>query len=196
VDEVLQEVAKDSLFYSRSEGGLTLSGGEPTCQPEFASEILRRYKIEERGRHTTIETCGHVPWPRLERVLAHTDLVLYDIKIMDPEEHQCLTGVDNQLILENVARIAQMEKQLIIRLPLIPNYTDSEENIRHTAEFVRRLPGVEELHLLPYHRLGEPKYPRLGREYALQGAEVAPPERIDGLRRIVEGYGLRVRIGG
>jgi pyruvate formate lyase activating enzyme len=196
VDDVLGEVAKDSLFYSRSGGGLTLSGGEPAFQPEFALEILRRYKIEERGRHTTIETCGHVPWSHLERVLAYTDLVLYDIKVMDPEEHRRFTGVDNQLILENVVRIAQMEKGLVIRVPLIPGYTDSQENVRRTAEFVRELPGVEEVHLLPYHRLGEPKYPRLGREYALQGTDVAPPERVDILRRIVQGVGLRVRIGG
>ena len=196
VDEVLREVAKDSVFYSRSQGGLTLSGGEPALQPEFASEILRRYKIEERGRHTAIETCGHVPWPHLSQVLEHTDLVLYDIKVMDSEEHRRSTGVDNGLILENVVRIARMGKQLIIRVPLIPGHNDTIENIRRTSSFARELPGVEELHLLPYHRLGEPKYPRLGREYALQGTAALLPEQVDALRRVVEAYGLRVRIGG
>ncbi len=196
VDEVLREVAKDSVFYSRSQGGLTLSGGEPAFQPEFASEILRRYKIEERGQHTAIETCGHVAWPHLNLVLEHTDLVLYDIKVMDPEEHRRFTGVDNELILENVVRIAEMGKQLIIRVPLIPGHNDNRENIRRTAGFVRELPRVEELHLLPYHRLGEPKYPRLGREYTMQGTAALPQEQVDALRRMVESFGLRVRIGG
>ena len=196
VGEVLREVAKDSVFYSRSQGGLTLSGGEPAFQTEFASEILRRYKIEEHGQHTAIETCGHVPWPHLNRVLKHTDLVLFDVKVMDPEAHRRSTGFDNRLILDNLVRIAQMGKQLIVRVPLIPGHNDSRENIHLTARFVCELPGVEELHLLPYHRLGEPKYPRLGREYAMQGTAALPPEQVNALRRVVEAYGLGVRIGG
>ncbi len=196
VDAVLQEVAKDSVFHSRSQGGLTLSGGEPAFQPEFASEILRRYKTQEHGQHTAIETCGYSPWHHLVRLLEHTDLVLYDIKVMDSEAHRRYTGVDNELILSNAICIAQMGKQMIIRLPLIPGCNDTVENLRRTASFARELPGVEELHLLPYHRLGEPKYSRLGRGYALQGTAVLEPERVIKLQRIVEEYGLRVRVGG
>lgn len=196
VDEVLREIAQDAVFYYRSCGGLTLSGGEPTAQPDFAYELLRRYKIEEMGLHTSIETCGYVDWPTLARLLEYTDLFQYDIKHMDPHEHYRITGVRNGLILQNAIRIAESPKKLIIRLPLIPGYNDTEENILKTAAFAHSLPDVEELDLLPYHRLGEPKYLRLGREYALSGTTTIPPERVAAIRRIVENFGLRVRIGG
>lgn len=196
VDEVLQEISQDAVFYQRTCGGLTLSGGEPAAQPDFAYELLRQYKIEEKGLHTTIETCGYVEWPYLDRLLVYTDLVLYDIKHMNSQEHHRITGVGNELIIQNVKRIAESHKQLIIRLPLVPGYNDEKENILKTAAFARKLPGVEELDLLPYHRLGIQKYTRLGRECAISNTINLPPARIAAIRRMVGDLGLRVRIGG
>jgi len=196
LDEVLHDVAHDAVFYHRTGGGLTLSGGEPLAQPDFAYELLRRFKVKGMGLHTTIDTCGYFDWPKFARLLKYADLILYDIKHMDSQEHHRITGVNNELILENARRIAEFPKKLIIRLPLIPGYNDSEENIIKTASFARNLPGVEELDILLYHRLGEPKYARLGREYALKGVMSLPSERVDIIRAIVESFGLRVRIVG
>jgi pyruvate formate lyase activating enzyme len=196
VDEVLREVNKDSVFHSRSGGGITLSGGEPLAQADFASELLRCYKNDERGLHTAVDTCGHVEWSELVKVLPYTDLFLYDIKQVDSSEHCRLTGVGNELILDNAKRIAESGKALIIRLTLVPGYNDSEENVRLTAEFAKSLYSVEEVDLLPYHRLGEHKYERMEREYAPAGTKAPEEEHLAVLRRIIEEYGLRVRIGG
>ncbi len=196
VDEVLREVAQDSAFYDRSGGGMTLSGGEPLAQEKFAMELLQRYKQGEFGASTVIETSGAVEWEAIALVLPHTDLFLYDIKHMDPERHRVFTGIDNGRILENARRLAEAGGRMIIRIPLIPGCNDTEENIRKTAEFVRQLPGVEQVDILPYHRLGEPKYPRLGRKYALTRTDSPSEDRTGYFRRLLESYGLRVGIGG
>jgi pyruvate formate lyase activating enzyme len=196
VSEVLKKVVEDAIFYVRSGGGLTLTGGEPTAQSDFAYELLRQYKVRERGSHTAIETCGFVDWPTLSHLLEYTDLVLYDIKHMDSGHHLRLLGVSNELILQNARRIAKSHSRLVIRLPLIPGINDTEENIRKTAAFARRLPQVEELDLLPYHRLGENKYARLNREYALSGIRMLSPSRLAEIRSLIESYGLLVKIGG
>jgi pyruvate formate lyase activating enzyme len=196
VSELLSELVRDSVFFQRSGGGLTLSGGEPAAQPVFARELLRRYKTEENGLHTALETCGHVPWEDLAAVLESTDLVLYDVKSLDPQAHLSGTGSDNQLILDNARRIAASGKPMVIRLPLIPGYTDSEDNVTAIAAFARQLAGVEEIHLLPYHRLGEPKYGRLGRSYALEKTTAYSRIRADALADLVRRAGFRVQVGG
>jgi pyruvate formate lyase activating enzyme len=196
VDEVLAEVAKDALYFEASGGGLTLSGGEPLAQPEFAAELLRRYKREEKGGHTAVETCGLVEWPVLAQVAVHVDLFLYDIKHMDPAEHLRLTGRDNRLILDNARRLAEAGHGLVIRLPLIAGVNDSRDNLEATAEFARSLPGVGRIDILPYHRLGEPKYLRLGKDYALEGEPSLSSERVTRAAEILEALGLEVTIGG
>jgi len=196
VDELLREVVRDSVFFQRSGGGLTLSGGEPAAQPDFARELLRRYKSEEFGLHTALETCGYVRWEELAGLLEYTDLVLYDIKVIDPQLHREATGVDNRLILDNGRRIAGLGKPLVIRLPLIPGYTDGEENVAAVAAYARQLPGVEEIHLLPYHRLGEPKYRRLGRPYALEAATTYKRARAAETAEFLRRAGFRVQVGG
>lgn len=196
VDEVLNEACRDALFFQRSGGGLTLSGGEPLAQPEFAAELLQRYKTQEGGRHTAIETCGFADWSSWLRVLRHTDLVLLDIKHMDPQTHFYLTGVSNRLILDNAAKVARFGTEMVIRLPVIPGHNDSLENIRRTAIFARDLKVVHRVDLLPYHRLGEPKYFRLERDYALSGLKTPQPDTLDLFRRVIEECGLEARIGG
>lgn len=196
VEEVLEEVGKDAVYFSRSGGGLTLSGGEPLAQPDFAYQLLRAYKTSEYGLHTTVDTCGNVPWSTLERFLDYVDLFLYDVKQMDSEKHHRLTGVRNKPILENLERLAETAKEVVVRVPLIPGCNDDEDNIRRTAEFAQDLPRINRLDLLPYHRLGEPKYRRLAVDYPLQETKTQPNEVVERLKAIVEDYGLIVQIGG
>ena len=196
VDEVLAEVTRDALYFEASGGGLTLSGGEPLAQADFAAELLRRYQHEEKGAHTAVETCGFVEWPVLAQVAAHVDLFLYDIKHMDPAEHLRLTGRDNRLILDNAGRLAEAGHGLVIRLPLIAGVNAQRDNLKATAEFARSLPGGSRIDILPYHRLGEPKYQRLGKDYALKGAPALASETVARARDILAAQGLEVAVGG
>jgi len=195
VDEVIKEIEKDSVFYQRTGGGLTLSGGEPLAQPDFAFELLRYYK-KIVGLYTAVETCGYTDWNFLERILKFTDLIYYDIKHINSEKHKTLTGAGNELILENVHKTAQSAKKMIVRLPLIPGCNDTENNIVATAEFIRNLQGKAEVEILPYHRLGEPKYKRLGKMYNLYGKNTYTREKLKTVQSIVEKHGLKVRLEG
>lgn len=162
VDEVMQEVLRDRKFYKNSGGGITLSGGEPTAQPEFALAILRRSK--EEGLHTALDTCGYAPWSTLEKILEYTDLALYDIKHMDPVKHREATGVSNDLILENAKRIARY-KPMRVRVPIVPGFNDSVKDITAIVDFVKSSLGSVPIDLLTYNNLCESKYLRLDRTY-------------------------------
>jgi pyruvate formate lyase activating enzyme len=194
VGEILSIVERDRLFYQRTGGGVTLSGGEPAAQPAFCAALLRACK--SRGLHTAIQTTAHQSWELLSPIIADTDLVLLDIKIMDRALHQEMVGVPSDLILANAKRIAEDTKTaVIIRIPVIPGYNVSVDDLQGIVDFASRI-GVREVHLLPYHRLGEPKYHRLGRKYELSG-QSAPSddycrELLDRLRK----HDLVVRIGG
>ena len=195
-EEVIHEVEKDSVFYHRSGGGVTLSGGEPTMQPEFATEILRGSL--ERGFHTAIETSGYVEWEILDKILPYLDLIYIDIKHMSSDKHKKLTGVGNELILENIKKVdeAGAKLPLIVRIPVIPAVNDSAENIRKAAEFVGRLRGVERIELLPYHRYGLLMYRVLFRDYTLREVGAPSEELLDDLQNIIRTYHIPVQIGG
>ena len=196
VDEVLREVAQDAIFYNRSGGGLTVSGGEPLAQPAFTAELLRRYKADYVGSHTTLETCGEAAWEQVALVAPHVNLFLYDIKHMDTLEHRQQTGAGNERVLENAARLAAAGAALVVRLPLVPGMNDGEENLRRTAGFVRSVLRLDRVDVLPYHRLGEPKYSRLGRAYQLAGHPPASQEQVASACSILEACGMRVHVGG
>jgi pyruvate formate lyase activating enzyme len=195
-EKVVNEVEQDSAFYHRSGGGVTLSGGEPTMQPEFATEILKGSL--ERGFHTAIETCGYVEWDILDKMLPYLDLIYIDIKHMSSDRHKELTGVGNDLILENIKRIdeADAKLDLIVRIPVIPDVNDSAENIRKTAEYVDRLRGVERIELLPYHRYGLLMYSVIFRDYALNRVGSPSEEHLNDLKNIIRTYDIPVQIGG
>jgi pyruvate formate lyase activating enzyme len=182
VDEVLKVVSKDLKFYEVSGGGITLSGGEATFQPDFASALLRKSK--ELKIHTALETCGYVSWKVLDQLLPYVDLVLYDIKHWDSEIHKRGTGVSNQIIFENAKRVAEI-KPMKARVPLIPGFNDSEHDIRSIASFIASLPNQIEMDLLAYNPLGEGKYERLGKGEK-EHKEVQTETYVDGLRGIVE----------
>ncbi|WP_130837812.1 glycyl-radical enzyme activating protein [Lachnoclostridium sp. Marseille-P6806] len=196
VEEVMETVQKDRPYYRRTGGGLTLSGGEMLFQQEFARDLLRASK--SAGISTAAESTAFSEYRAIEELLPYLDQYLLDIKHMDSAKHKRFTGVPNERILENARRIAKSGMtELSIRVPTIPTFNDSPEEIRAIAEFAGSLPNVARLHLLPYHRLGLDKYAGLGREYGLP--DISPPDRehMLMLKKIAEaGSGLECRIGG
>ncbi len=182
-EEVMREVLRDVKFYNNAGGGVTLSGGEPTAQPAFAVSILKSSK--ESGLHTAIETCGYTRWSTMEKLLEYTDLVLYDIKHLDLAKHRTGTGKpNNPFILENAKKIASL-KPMRVRVPLIPGFNDSSEDIRAIISFVKKELGSVEIDLLPYNYLAEGKYDMLDVPYVrLQAKDEA---YVQGLRDIVAG---------
>jgi pyruvate formate lyase activating enzyme len=165
-EAIFAEVEKDAIFYETSGGGVTLSGGEPMAQVEFVRELAGLCK--EAELHVALDTCGTAAWERYEQVLPMVDLVLYDLKILDAERHRAATGVGNARILDNARRIAAAGMPMWIRTPIIPGYTDGQENITALGRFIAaQLPTVARWDLLAYTNLGQPKYGRLERHYAL-----------------------------
>ena len=166
VDQVLARVEEDDVFYRRSGGGMTLSGGEALVQPGFAIALLR----EARRRHidTALETCGCVPYERLAAACGHLDKLFYDLKCFDRQLHKDFTGVDNKRIKENFLQVcADFPKlEIRVRTPVVPGFNDSEEEIRRLREFIPRRENIE-YELLAYHQMGKPKYGYLCRPYAL-----------------------------
>lgn len=190
-DEVYQEVAKDALFYRNSGGGVTLTGGEVLFQPIFSRDILR--KCMENNIHTAIETCGYADWRVFSKILPYVDLLIYDIKHMDTTMHRKGTGVGNERILENLARISkEMSIPIIARTPIIPGYNDTEENARSMAAFLRdEVKTCQEVNLLPYHNLGVGKKSQLEEDSVF--VSHAPGEgEMENLRNIIRSYGIEV----
>jgi pyruvate formate lyase activating enzyme len=193
VDELFDIIKKDEQFYRASGGGVTIGGGEPTFQPEFTYAFLR--KCKEHYIHTAVDTCGYTLTSEGFKILEEADLLLFDLKGMDPKEHLKNTGVSNEPILRNLKRLDAMGKAIIIRIPLIPGYTDSAQNIKETAEFLSKLKSVERVDLLAYHQYGAVKYEQLGRVYTL---DIRPldEEYLNDTKENLERYGLRVQLGG
>lgn len=193
VEEILSIVERDRRFYERTGGGITLSGGEPAAQPGFSSALLRACK--NRGLHTAIQTTGHQKWELLWPILANTDLVLLDIKILDRVQHNAIFGVPNDLILANAKRMVASGNSVIVRVPVVFGFNASIENLQGIIDFASRI-GVKEVNLMPYHRLGEPKYQRLGRRYELAGQGVLIDEDYKKLQDKLKKHDIVVSIGG
>jgi pyruvate formate lyase activating enzyme len=179
LDEVLGEILKDRAFYESSGGGVTFSGGECMLQIDFLEEILKECK--ENGIHTAVDTAGHVPYERFERIIPYTDLFLYDVKCYDSEKHKEYTGVGNELILENLAKLLRFAKSVWVRIPIISDVNDTEEEISAISRFLKENGKPEKVELLPYHAMGEHKYGALGKK----GIRFAVPskEKIDSLQK-------------
>jgi len=193
VDEVFEEVRKDELYYRNSGGGVTVSGGEPLSQPSFVTALFAR--CQEAGMHTTLDTCGLASPAVLEQILEYTNLVLFDLKLIDPSAHAAITKGSNAAILGNARLIAARGIPLIIRIPLIPEYTDMEENITALVHFVRELgDGVTAVNVLPYHRFGTSKYDLLDRAFALRDMTPPPQEQVEAIARRFEELALDCEI--
>lgn len=194
VGEIIDVIERDRVYYRRSGGGLTLSGGECLAQPDFAVALLKAAK--ERGINTAIESTGFADFSVISRYLPYLDLYLMDIKHMNSAKHKEFTSQPNEKILENARKITNAGTRLIVRTPVIPTFNDTKEEIAAIAEFARSLRGVKEMHILPYHRIGMDKYKGLGREYSLTGIELPSKELMNELLEVVESYGLKGQIGG
>lgn len=192
--EVIETVKRDRIYYRRSGGGMTLSGGEMLCQPDFAEALLMGAKGS--AIDTAVETTSCAPTETVRRLLPYIDHYLMDIKHINPEKHRAFTGRDNELILSNARMIARQAKEMVVRVPIIPTFNDTVEEISEIARFTAALGTVGKLHLLPYHRLGRDKYAGLGREYSLDGLTPPDDEKMQTLKRAAEQYDLECIIGG
>lgn len=193
VEQVMEVVEKDRVYYRNSGGGVSFCGGEPTRQHEFLLACLKACR--DVGIHTALDTCGQVKWPVLDEMLPFTDLFLYDIKHMDSTRHKELTGVGNELILENLERIGQHGKPVWVRIPLIPGYNDSEDNLRKVAELVAQMASVEKISLLPYNVVTGAKYQSIGEKYQLEDVVPNSKEKDKALAKMLSGLGKSVEVG-
>jgi len=191
VEEVLEEVLKDSAFYKNSGGGMTVSGGEALSQTPFVTRLLKDARRE--GLHTTIDTSGCVPWKEMKGVLCFADLVLFDIKHLDSEEHEKTTGVDNRQILDNLRRVSR-EKEVWLRVPLIAGFNDSDAHMDHIAVLGREI-GAKKISLLPYHEGGKSKSEQIGRSYGFSQATAPDDDRILYLKGFIEKRGIGASVG-
>ncbi len=193
VAEVLAEIEKDVVFYDESGGGVTLSGGEPLMQPQFAEALLAACR--ERGIHTAVDTCGLAQPEVLRRLARHVDLFLFDLKLLEAERHERFAGVSNEAILDNLEALARGGRQIVIRFPVIPGVNDGSDDIAQMIAFLSRL-GLKRVDLLPYHKIGMDKYHRLKMEYRLEGLEPPGEEQMQALAWRFRSEGFTVKIGG
>lgn len=194
VQEVMAEILQDRIFYDESGGGVTLSGGEPLMQPEFAHQLLAMCRAE--GLHTALDTCGY---GRREDVLALadvTDLFLYDVKILDDDRHRQYTGVSNAVILENLMALCEVRANVWIRVPVVPAFNDDVRDVEATAAWVASLGNIRQLYLLPYHALGTNKAERLGLVPPTAPTAGPADDHLEALAERARAYGLVVQIGG
>lgn len=194
VEEVLEEVEKDLLFYEQSKGGVTFSGGEPLFQSKFLLELIAACK--KAKLHTVLDTCAFAPRSAFEKAASQVDLLLLDLKMMDPVLHKKYTGVDNKLILANASMLKQIGTPTFVRIPVIPGLNDDRNNILETTEFALSLGVVQRIHLLPFHDTGMGKYDRLGMKYSFSGQNKPQKENLEKLAELVESKGMLCKIEG
>ncbi len=194
VDEIMEIIKKDMRYYHTTNGGVTLSGGEPMVQSDFTAAILKECK--SLCLHTALDTTGFVSWSEYEKVIDYVDLFLFDLKCMSSDRSEELVGVPNELILENAKRLAKIGKKIQIRYPIIPTLNDQKENLVATASFCRDLgDAVTVIQLLPYHRLGTVKYERIGKDYTLGELEPMSDTQAEEYAKIFHSYGLKTIVG-
>jgi pyruvate formate lyase activating enzyme len=180
-NQLLDEILKDKLFYEESKGGVTFSGGEPINQMDFLIEISRLCK--ENDIHTAVDTSGYTLTGIPENLIRNTDLFLYDLKLIDTAEHKKFTSVDNKLILNNLKKLDSVNAELIIRIPLIPDITDTDWNIEQTIEVIHTLKNDYSVSLLPYHSMASGKYGRLNLDFRHKELETQSLEKIREIRK-------------
>ncbi|MBZ0298183.1 MAG: glycyl-radical enzyme activating protein [Anaerolineae bacterium] len=194
VADVMDEILRDRAFYDQSRGGVTFSGGEPLFQTDFLAELLSACKAEEI--QTVVDTCGYAPQAAFDRVRQDVDLFLYDVKLMDSARHRRVTGAPNDRVLSNLRWLSAKGHRIIVRIPIIPNINDDEDNLHETARFLRTLSAVERVDLLAYHRIGVDKYDRLARTNPMPPTDAPDDSRMTEIEQLFRDYGLQVKTGG
>lgn len=198
VDECMEIILKDRGYYEKSGGGVTVSGGDPVIQMDFVVELFRRCKEEKI--QTCLESTFYAEWSTIEKVLPYTDIIISDIKHMDTNVHKKHTGRDNYLILENLKKLADLNKEIILRIPVIPSINDGKDNLEKTADFIlNEMDGkVRTLQLLSFMRLGEEKYQSLGIPYKMENIVVdrkAFTEKVKKMAEYFNGRGIHCQVG-
>jgi len=191
INEVVDQVIRDKVFYENSGGGVTLSGGEAMLQKDFAKSLL--IECKKNQLHTVVDTAGCVPWITFEEIIPFTDLFLYDIKCMDNEKHISATGTSNRLILNNLKKLAAYKSDIIIRIPIIPGFNDGLDHFEKIGEFLYSLETVKSVELLPFHKLGEGKYKSLQMDYMAKEYQRPLEEKIGILAEILRSFGFSVK---
>ena len=193
VSEVVARVIRDRPFFDRSGGGVTVSGGEPLSQAEFTRALLRALK--EQGLHTALDTTGFAPWRVIDQVLPYVDLFLLDLKHMESSAHRATVGVPNERILENAREIAAAGGKMQIRVPIIPRFSDTADNVQALGRFAAELgDAVTIVQLLPYHAMGVPKWERIKHGGPIFEATAPPDKRVGELKALLEEFGLTVQV--
>ncbi|MFW9990727.1 MAG: glycyl-radical enzyme activating protein [Candidatus Odinarchaeota archaeon] len=194
VAEVIADIEKDLLFYDESGGGVTFSGGEPLMQLVFLNSLLSA--CQELEITTALDTCGYASRDAFQTVIDKVNLFLYDIKLLDDDEHLKYTGVSNEPILSNLRLLDAEKRDTIIRFPVIPGITDTDANIKQLIEFLSTLENVKEIDLLPYHKIGKGKFEKLNRIYELSDLDPPSTERLNQLVERFHNTRFKVKIGG
>jgi pyruvate formate lyase activating enzyme len=194
VEELVAEVKKDEIIYKHSSGGATVSGGEPFFRPEFLLTLLK--ELKQSGINCGIDTCGYTAREHIEAVIPYVDFFLRDIKHMNRENHIDYTGVSNDLILDNLRFVSDNRIPVYLRLPLIPGYNDSKNNLLDLCNFAKTLSSLQEIDLLPLHHLGKARYAALDREYPIDGIPLIKGEKLEEMKHLVESTGLKCNIIG
>ena len=193
VAEVMKSVRQDKKFYDKSGGGVTISGGEPMSQFEFTLALARQCR--EEGISVALDTTGFAPTERYMEILPYVDLFLYDLKHMDSEMHRRFTGVPNELIHQNARELVKAGGRLQVRYPMVPKFNASRKNIEATADFcVEIKEGIDVVQLLPYHKMGQMKYTRLGEKYKLTNVEAPSNEFMEEALKLFQSRGLPAMI--
>jgi pyruvate formate lyase activating enzyme len=194
VEDLMTEIEKDIIFYDQSGGGVTLSGGEPLMQEEFLTSLLD--KCSAKKIHTVLDTSGYAPWETFEKICDRIDLFLFDVKLANDEDHLKYTGMSNQLIFDNLKALLQKSKHVIIRIPLIPQITDTEANLNAIISSLAELSNVQRIELLPYNKMGEEKFRRFSLDLKLGPLPAQPQEELKKKANLFEIAGYQVHIGG
>ena len=192
VEKVWKALKKDMVYYEESGGGVTCSGGEILLQPEFVNELFK--KCRENGVHTCADTAGFGSPEALDLVLEYADLVYFDLKWIDPKRHEELTGVPIEPVIRNFKTICERGIPVVVRVPLIPEFDDTDANLDAIALFVKENAPGAQVHIMPYHRYGESKYESLGIEYPLKGLRENTPEDLARARGVFENEGVSVEV--
>lgn len=194
VDEVIKEIEKDIPFYEESHGGATFSGGEPMLQINFLYSLLKECK--ENDISTAIDTTGCAPFEQYEKIYDLTDIFLYDLKLMNDDEHRMYTGVSNKIIHKNLLWLSSNGKKVVLRIPIIPGITDTNNNIDRLINFISSLKNIGEVDLLPFHRTANSKYEKMKKQNKLPNIEPPAADEMNKLKDRFSALGITVKIGG
>ncbi len=197
VDALMDEILRDEVFFRKSGGGVTFSGGEPLMK--VTDELVELYRrVHEAGITIAVDTTGFVPWENIERVLPYVNHFLWDLKVMDPKKHKAFTEVDNALILDNLKRVEERSStygtRVCIRCVQVPGYTDYDENLVETCRFLQGMRCIEEVGLINFHHLGLKRYQASGHPYQLESLEPLSMEQLESKRKLVASLGLPAKI--